>query len=75
VFVGEKEEKDSGFLSGAKAADQLSTFIAHHRKREPRVISDKSLTGIQPVVDSFCFFLAESLKGVTFQQFRLATGY
>jgi len=72
VFICEKEEKESGFLSGAKPADQLSTFITHHRKRNPRVLSDKSLSAIQPVVDSFCFFLRESLKAATLEQFRLA---
>ena len=71
VFVWEEEKKEEGSLSGAKAAAQLSTFLTHHSTRKPRVLSDKSLTAIQPVVESFCCFLRESLKGATLEKFRL----
>lgn len=49
-------------LSGTKAAEELLSFLPHHKKREPQVISDKSLLDLQGTINSFCTFLRESLS-------------
>ena len=64
---------DGKFLSGSKAAKELMTFIVHHQQKKPLSISEKSLSAISPIVESYCMFFEESLKdGTSLQQFRLA---
>ena len=61
------------FLSGEKASAELSSFIKHHREKEKKTISDKSLGEMKPIVKCFCDFLKLSLtNGTTLEQFRLA---
>ena len=70
VFVSSKGEK---VLSGVRASSELWSFIQHHREKDKKTISEKSLKEMEDIVKGFCDFLLLSLKdGVSLQQFRLA---